>query len=182
MFAINHFNVDTQGQTAMTRHWTPKGATTRPLVRWKDLLPGEWKGPDIPLTCGRGYACVFPQDSTSPVWTPEVTKIPGVLESWSPGPRKDGETRSSSSPDLREPRKRQRASDPSPEASPLVHRFRHLVLQERHADRVQPYSASPQVPYLKYQSLSMMSPSSYLNNHLQHGTNLGPAKTSCSAS
>ena len=22
-----------------------------------------------------------PQDSTSPVWTPEVTKIPGVLES-----------------------------------------------------------------------------------------------------
>ena len=81
MFVINHFNVDTQGQTAMTRHWTPKGATTRPLVRWKDLLPGEWKGPDIPLTCGRGYACVFPQDSTSPVWTPEVTKIPGVLDS-----------------------------------------------------------------------------------------------------
>ena len=34
-------------------------------------------------------------------------------------------------------------SDPSPEASPLVHRFRHLALQERHADRVQPYSAPP---------------------------------------
>ena len=34
-------------------------------------------------------------------------------------------------------------SDPLPEASPLVHRFRHLVLQERHADRVQPYSAPP---------------------------------------
>ena len=52
------------------------------------------------LTCGRGYACVFSQDSTSPVWipdrliqhvqsneisgitkTPEVTEIPGVLES-----------------------------------------------------------------------------------------------------
>ena len=51
------------------------------------------------LTCGRGYACVFPQDSTSPVWiperliqhvqshetsritkTPEVTEISGVLE------------------------------------------------------------------------------------------------------
>ena len=31
----------------------------------------------------------------------------------------------------------------SPEASPLVHRFRHLALQERHADRVQPYSAPP---------------------------------------
>ena len=24
---------------------------------------------------------MFPQDSTSPVWTSEVTKIPGVLES-----------------------------------------------------------------------------------------------------
>ena len=34
-------------------------------------------------------------------------------------------------------------SDPSPEASPLVHRFRHLAFQERHADRVQPYSAPP---------------------------------------
>ena len=64
-------------------------------------------------------------------------------ESWSPGPRKDGEIRSSSSPDLREPRRSQRASDPSPEASPLVHCFRHLALQERHADRVQPYSAPP---------------------------------------
>ena len=99
LFVINHLNVDTQGQTAMTRHWTPEGATTWPLVKLKDLLTGEWKGPDIPLTCGRGYACVFPQDSTSPVWiperliqhvqshetsritkTPEVTEISGVLE------------------------------------------------------------------------------------------------------
>ena len=33
MFVINHFNMDTQGQTAMMRHWTPEGATTQPLVR-----------------------------------------------------------------------------------------------------------------------------------------------------
>ncbi|XP_070660368.1 uncharacterized protein [Bos indicus] len=65
------------------------------------------------------------------------------LKSWSPGPKKDGDTRSSLSPDLRKPRKHQRASDPSPEASRLVHCFRHLELQERHADRVQPYSAPP---------------------------------------
>ena len=32
-FVINHLNVDTQGQTAMTRHWTPEGATTRPPDR-----------------------------------------------------------------------------------------------------------------------------------------------------
>ena len=71
----------------------------------------------------------------------ECLRLLKSLKSWSPGPKTDGETRSSSSPDLREPRKRQRARDPSPEASPLVHRFRHLALQERHVDRVQPYSA-----------------------------------------
>ena len=98
MLVISHLNVDTQGQTAMTRHWTPEGAMTQPLVKWKDLT-GEWRGTDVLLTCGRGYACVFPQDSTSPVWIPErliwhvqshetsritktleVTEISGVLE------------------------------------------------------------------------------------------------------
>ena len=33
LFVINHLNVDTQGQTAMMRHWIPEGATTRPLVK-----------------------------------------------------------------------------------------------------------------------------------------------------
>ena len=99
LLVISHLNVDTQGQTAMTRHWTPEGAMTQPLVKWKDLLTGEWRGTDVLLTCGRGYACVFPQDSTSPVWIPErliwhvqshetsritktleVTEISGVLE------------------------------------------------------------------------------------------------------
>ena len=103
-FVINHLNVDTQGKTAMMRYGIPEGATTRPLVRWKDFLTREWKGPDVLLTCRRGYACVFPQDSTSPVWipdrlirhvqsheisnntkTPEVTEIPGVLESGTEG-------------------------------------------------------------------------------------------------
>ena len=28
LFVINHLNVDTQGQTAMRRHWTLEGATT----------------------------------------------------------------------------------------------------------------------------------------------------------
>ena len=64
------------------------------------------------------------------------------LESYSPRPKKDGEIKSSSSPDLREPKKKgRRASDPSPEASPLIHHFRHLALQERHVDQVQLYSA-----------------------------------------
>ena len=33
LFVINHFNVDTQGQTAMMRHWTHEGATIWPLVK-----------------------------------------------------------------------------------------------------------------------------------------------------
>ena len=68
---------------------------------------------------------------------PEVTKIPEVLESRIE--KRWGDQKLV----LREPRKCQRASDTSPEASPLVHCFRHLALQERHADRLQPYSAPP---------------------------------------
>ena len=80
------------------------------------------------------------------------------LKSLSPGLKTDGETRSSSSPDLREPRKCQRVRDPSPEASPLVHRFRHLALQERHADRVQPYSAPPRHHHCTQATTSSMVP------------------------
>lgn len=65
------------------------------------------------------------------------------LGPWSLGPKKDGETKSSLSPGLKERGKSQRASDSSSEASLLVHRFPHLTLQERHADRLQPYSAPP---------------------------------------
>ena len=100
LFVINHSNMNTQGQTAMMRHWIPEGAMTQVLVKWKDILIGERKGSDMLLNCRRGYACVFPQDSTSPVWisdrlirhvqshetsritkTHKVTEISGVLES-----------------------------------------------------------------------------------------------------
>jgi hypothetical protein len=30
---------------------------------WKDLLTGTWEGPDVLITWGRGYACVFPQNA-----------------------------------------------------------------------------------------------------------------------
>ena len=41
------------------------------LVKWKDLLSGQWKGPDPLLTSGRGCACNFPQDTDSPLWIPD---------------------------------------------------------------------------------------------------------------
>lgn len=40
-------------------------------MRWKDQLTGLWKGPDVLITSGRGYACVFPQDAESPIWIPD---------------------------------------------------------------------------------------------------------------
>ena len=85
-------------------------------------------------------------DMSSPMRPPGSRRPPRSLRSlapWSPGLKKDGETKSSLSPGLKEPGKSQRLSDSSPEASSLVHRFRHLALQDRHADRLQPYSAPP---------------------------------------
>ena len=44
LFIINHLNVDTQGKTAMMRHWIPEGATTHPLSSEKTSLPESEKG------------------------------------------------------------------------------------------------------------------------------------------
>ena len=57
--------------TAMLRHWCLEQLNAKPLVKWKDLLSGQWKGPDPLLTSSRGYACVFPQDADSPIWVPD---------------------------------------------------------------------------------------------------------------
>ena len=42
-------------------------------------LSGQWKGPDVLITSGRGYAYVFPQDADSPIWIPDrlVQPTPG---------------------------------------------------------------------------------------------------------
>ena len=43
----------------------------KPLVKWKDLLSGQWKGPDPLLTSSRGCACIFPQDTDALIWIPD---------------------------------------------------------------------------------------------------------------
>lgn len=40
-------------------HWTPQHKVMKPLVRWKDLLWGQWKGPDPLTTSSRWYACLY---------------------------------------------------------------------------------------------------------------------------
>ena len=49
----------------MLCHWCPEQSNAKPLVKWRDLLSGQWKGPDPLLTSGRVYACIFP------IWVPD---------------------------------------------------------------------------------------------------------------
>ena len=60
-------------------HWTCEFNSVLPKVLWKDLLSGQWRGPDVLIIFGRGYACVFPQDADSPIWIPDrlVRPTPG---------------------------------------------------------------------------------------------------------
>ena len=71
LFVINNLNTDSSGMPVMLRHWSPEQSGMRPLVKWKDLLSGQWKGPDPLLTSGQKYACIFPQDAESPIWVPD---------------------------------------------------------------------------------------------------------------
>ena len=71
LFVINNLNADSSGTTAMLRHWCLEQQNAKPLVKWKDLLSGQWRGPDPLLTRGRGCACIFPQDADSPIWIPD---------------------------------------------------------------------------------------------------------------
>ena len=45
-------------------------------VLWKDVLTGQWKGPDQVLVWSQGAVCVFPQDQEDPVWVPERLNRP----------------------------------------------------------------------------------------------------------
>ena len=51
----------------MLRHWCLEQLNAKPLVKWKDLLSGQWKGPDPLLTSGGGCACIFPQNADSSI-------------------------------------------------------------------------------------------------------------------
>lgn len=69
LFTLNFLNLDEAGQTAAERHCSePK--RTKELVKWKDVLTNEWKGPDPVLIRSRGAVCVFPQDNENPIWIP----------------------------------------------------------------------------------------------------------------
>lgn len=45
LYTLNFLTVDTYGRSAADRHWRAP-MQKRPLVKWKDLSTGLWKGPD----------------------------------------------------------------------------------------------------------------------------------------
>ncbi|KAG3272490.1 hypothetical protein H1C71_030689, partial [Ictidomys tridecemlineatus] len=70
LFTINFLNLDIHGRSAADRHVSPQPSVTG-YVKWKDVLTGQWNGPDPVLTWAQGSVCVFPQDRTEPLWIPE---------------------------------------------------------------------------------------------------------------
>ncbi|CAH7285033.1 Ac1576 [Phodopus roborovskii] len=85
LFTMNFLNMDEHGRSAAERHCSDP-CRPKELVKWKDVLTNEWKGPDPILIRSRAAVCVFPQNEENPFWVPErLTRM--VLE------QKDVETR-----------------------------------------------------------------------------------------
>lgn len=75
LFILNFLTLDNDGRSAADRHYSPN-QTPQQWARWKDILTGEWKGPDPVLRWARGSVCVFPQDRQTPIWVPErLTRV-----------------------------------------------------------------------------------------------------------
>ena len=71
LFVLNFLHTDIKGQSAADRHWHPVTSNSYALVKWKDPLTNEWKGPDPVLIWGRGSVCVFSRDEDGARWLPE---------------------------------------------------------------------------------------------------------------
>lgn len=70
LLTLNFLQLDNENNSAADRHLGTV-PHKRGYVRWKDVITGQWNGPDSVLTWARGCVCVFPQNSTDPVWVPE---------------------------------------------------------------------------------------------------------------
>jgi hypothetical protein len=66
LFIFNFLNLDKNGKSAAERHCTHQQGMAVSVL-WKDVLMGQWKGPDQVLVWSRGAVCVFPQDQEKPV-------------------------------------------------------------------------------------------------------------------
>lgn len=83
LFTLNILNFSkSDGLSAFQRHWATAAPHPAVLVRWKDPLTGQWRGPNPLLTAGRGFGCVFPPSEKKPIWVParDLKYLPEVKE------------------------------------------------------------------------------------------------------
>ena len=77
----------------MLRHWNPEQQSTKPLVKWKNLLSEQWRGRDPLLTSRPGCACISPRllsrqfgsrtgwfDTDSPCRSPPDIRFPRCFD------------------------------------------------------------------------------------------------------
>ena len=80
LFTLNFLNLNAKGCSPAMEHCDPS-PSDKGLVKWKDVLTGQWKGPDPVLCWNRGAVCVFPQESEKePIWIPERLVRPVNLQ------------------------------------------------------------------------------------------------------
>ena len=77
---------DIKGQSAADRCWHPVTSNSYALIKWKDPLTDEWKGPDPVLIWGRGSVCVFSRDEDRARWLPK--RLIPQMNTVSKSPRK----------------------------------------------------------------------------------------------
>ena len=68
LFDLNFLQTDIKGQSAADHHWHPVTSNSYALVKWKDPLTNECKGPDPVLIWG---ICVFSREEDGARWLPE---------------------------------------------------------------------------------------------------------------
>ena len=75
LITFNFLNKDKFDCTAAERFSNPD-ASQKGTIKSKDVLDGQWHGPDPVLVSARRSVCVFPQDCHQPLWVPErLTRV-----------------------------------------------------------------------------------------------------------
>lgn len=71
LFTHNFLNLNNDNRSPAVEHCNPS-PNHKGWVKWKDVLTGQWMGPDPVVSWNRGAVCVFPQEpGREPLWIPE---------------------------------------------------------------------------------------------------------------
>ena len=84
LFTINFLALNDADTTAAMRHESVQQQDLGSTL-WKDVLSGQWRGPDRILMRSRGALCVSPQDQ-DPIWVPRRLARPVKTQDGPPVP------------------------------------------------------------------------------------------------